>query len=224
LNTSAKRTYGQYCALAMALDVIGERWTLLIVRELLVRPRRYAELLHELPGIGTNLLAERLRFMVEAGLVAMVNPADRRSGYELTERGESLREPVLALARWGLEVMTEQAHAGYISPGWALLGVQALLDDSRAPAKEDDYMFVVDEEIFTISVRAGHAVARDGAVAAPSMTITTDASTLIDIGARRLNPMAALIAGKLTVATDDPETILRCLHLMGLSDAASSMA
>jgi DNA-binding HxlR family transcriptional regulator len=66
---TSRRSYNQYCGLAAALDVLGERWTLLIIRELLVRPRRYRDLLADLPGIGTNLLAERLKFLVDEGLV-----------------------------------------------------------------------------------------------------------------------------------------------------------
>src|SRR5688572_32363812 len=95
-----RRNYGQYCGLASALDVVGERWTLLIIRELLLGPRRYGELLAELPGIGTNLLAERLKSLVEMGV--LTKPVSRDQGYELTELGRQLREPVLMLARWGM--------------------------------------------------------------------------------------------------------------------------
>src|SRR6266480_2109730 len=89
-----RRNYGQYCGLASALDVLGERWTLLIVRELLIRPRRYRDLLADLPGIGTNLLAERLKFLVDMGLVRQrgLGGASKRQMYELTETGEERSE------------------------------------------------------------------------------------------------------------------------------------
>ena len=97
-----KRSYGQYCAVARALDLIGERWTLLLVRELLLGPRRYTDLLRGLPGIGTNLLADRLRELESAGLVARrtLPPPASSSVYELTPLGEGLRATVLELGRW----------------------------------------------------------------------------------------------------------------------------
>src|SRR5207248_3976431 len=90
------RSYRQYCGLARGLDVIGDRWILLIVRELLNGPRRYNELLDGLPGIATNLLADRLRDLVDTGVL------ERREGqtYALTEWGEGLRDVVFALGRW----------------------------------------------------------------------------------------------------------------------------
>jgi DNA-binding HxlR family transcriptional regulator len=221
LTTSSKRTYDQYCALAVALDVIGERWTLLVVRELLIRPRRYAELLQALPGIGTNLLAERLRFLAESKIIRMVHPGDRRSGYELMERGEALREPVMALARWGMDTMADHARYGHVNSGWSVLGVQSLIDDSRASATPEDYVFHVDDEVFTISVRDGHAKVVPDAVPNAAMTVITDAATLSDIGSRKLDPIAALLADRLAV-TGDPEAMPRCLRLLGLYDQRGS--
>ena len=90
-GTGARRTYNQYCGLASALDVLGERWTLLIIRELLMGPRRYTDLLADLPGVGTNLLAERLKTLVERGLVEQIHPAGggARMSYALTWRKNS---------------------------------------------------------------------------------------------------------------------------------------
>src|SRR5918996_4677686 len=98
-----KRRYDQYCALARALDVVGERWTLLLVRELLLGPRRYTDLLGGLPGIGTNLLADRLRYLEQVGLVRrrVLPPPAGSTVYELTELGRELEPTVFALGRWG---------------------------------------------------------------------------------------------------------------------------
>ena len=104
-GTGTRRHYNQYCGLASALDVVGERWTLLIVRELLMGPRRYMDMLSDLPGIGTNLLAERLKSLVELGVVRQIPQpgGGSRMAYELTQVGEDLRPIVLGLARWGME-------------------------------------------------------------------------------------------------------------------------
>src|SRR5256885_16027747 len=99
------RSYRQYCSLAKALDVVGDRWTLLIVRELLLRgPSRYTDLRDGLPGIATNLLAERLRDLEEAGLVSreQAPPPVATALFRLTPRGEDVRPTVPELARWGV--------------------------------------------------------------------------------------------------------------------------
>src|SRR2546427_742794 len=89
---STKRSYDQWCAVARSLDIVGERWTMLIVRDLLVGPKRYTDLLTGLPGIGTNLLAQRLRELEANGLVerADLPPPAAATVYRLTERGEAL--------------------------------------------------------------------------------------------------------------------------------------
>jgi DNA-binding HxlR family transcriptional regulator len=98
-----KRRYRERSGLAAALDVVGERWTLLIVRELITAPRRYGELLDALPRIGTNLLANRLRDLEAAGVVGRVLAPAPQSAvvYELTDRGLALRPIVDALQAWG---------------------------------------------------------------------------------------------------------------------------
>lgn len=98
-----KRRYRERTGLAAALDIVGERWTLLLVRELLCAPRRYGELLEALPGIGTNLLVNRLRDLEAAGVLSRVLAASPRSAvvYELTDRGHALRPAVEALEAWG---------------------------------------------------------------------------------------------------------------------------
>src|SRR5215211_7019577 len=100
-----RRSYAQYCGLAKALDVVGERWTLLIVRNLLLGPLRYSDLLRGLPGITTNLLAKRLREMEAAGLLERVRTASAgdASGqaYRLTPLGLALEPAIHALGRWG---------------------------------------------------------------------------------------------------------------------------
>src|SRR2546427_12402137 len=100
---STKRSYDQWCAVARSLDVVGERWTLLIVRDLLVGPKRYKDLLIGLPGIGTNLLADRLRELEGAGILrrTVLPPPAGSTVYELTSSGQALEPVILALGRWG---------------------------------------------------------------------------------------------------------------------------
>src|SRR6266480_4402142 len=104
------RSYGQYCSVAKALDLIGDRWTLLIVRELLLRGAcRYTDLRHGLPGIATNLLADRLRDLEENGIVRREDapPPVASTVFRLTPRGEQLRPALVELGRWGAPLMAE---------------------------------------------------------------------------------------------------------------------
>src|SRR5438270_4362488 len=123
-----KRSYGQFEGLANALDAIGERWTLLLVRELLLGPRRYKDLLEGLPGIGTNLLARRLKELQGAGVIEKRTlPAPAGSSvYELTERGRGLEPALVALAGWGLVAMEEPSRTDVLRPAWAVLAFRSM--------------------------------------------------------------------------------------------------
>jgi DNA-binding HxlR family transcriptional regulator len=131
----AVRSYGQLCAVAKALDVVGDRWTLLIVRELELRgPSRYTDIRDGLPGIATNLLAERLRDLEEAGVVAREEapPPVATTLYRLTARGEELRAALTALGRWGLPLVAEAAGDEAFRGHWLAWPAQELLTD-RTP-------------------------------------------------------------------------------------------
>src|SRR5919206_4447822 len=127
------RTYGQYCGIAKALDVVGDRWTLLIVRELLIRgASRYTDLRNGLPGIATNLLADRLRELDEAGVVRSdaAPPPVATTLYELTERGRAL-EPVLnALGGWGAALLTEAPDDDAFCSHWLAFPLERHLRDA----------------------------------------------------------------------------------------------
>src|SRR5947209_6790027 len=117
----SKRSYNQYCAVARALDVIGERWTLLIVRELLTGPKRFKDLLEGLCGIGTNLLAARLKDLEGQGVVwrTSLPPPAGSKVYELTELGRSLEPVVVALSRWGLKLLDAPSEEEDLKAAWA---------------------------------------------------------------------------------------------------------
>lgn len=215
--TSSKRTYNQYCGLATALDLLGERWTLLIIRELLIRPRRYGDLLADLPGIGTNLLAERLKFLVDEGLVRQRNlgGGSKRHTYELTEAGEGLRPAVLGLARWGMDFVGDLSAEAMVRPAWAFLAVEAMLDPEQVSSENEQYEFRVDDQVFHIDVRDGTASAGAGPADKAAMTAITDAATFVQIGGERLSPFAAMVSGAL-VLEGDIDVVLRCCALLGL--------
>jgi DNA-binding HxlR family transcriptional regulator len=130
-KSKSPRTYGQFCALARSLDIVGERWTLLIVRELLPGPMRYSELKSSLEGIATNLLAERLRSLEANGIVER-RLADGSVAYALTPWGEGLREPMEALGRWGAPLLATGRGDDAFQPRWLTLALPALLRGATA--------------------------------------------------------------------------------------------
>ncbi|QIS17442.1 winged helix-turn-helix transcriptional regulator [Nocardia terpenica] len=123
------RSYGQYCGLARSLEVVGDRWNLLIVRQLLIAPARYRDLIDGLPGIATNLLADRLRDLEAAGVVERrLTGAGSVVEYALTPWGAELRQPIESLIRWSTPLMLRGPDGDSFRPEWLALAVPALLD------------------------------------------------------------------------------------------------
>ncbi|WP_017588560.1 winged helix-turn-helix transcriptional regulator [Nocardiopsis ganjiahuensis] len=214
-----KRDYGQFCGLAAGLDIVGERWTLLIVRQLLIGPARFNELLHDLPGLAPNLLSTRLRSMAENGLVsASPAPGDARGKvYELTEEGLGLREPVLALARWGLgQLSKREVGAGAVRAGWGFLAIQAMAIPELVPQVSEQYEFRIDDEVFGVRVGGGKAEFVRGPVTPPDLTIHSSAETFVRVGTRILTPFEALATGDMRVE-GSAEAVQRCSRMLGLS-------
>lgn len=160
------RSYGQLCGLALALDVIGDRWSLLIIRELLVRPdgARYTDLRDGLPGIATNLLADRLRDLEAAGVVHREQPRPpvATQVFRLTELGEGLRTAVEALAVWGGEQVPAASGDGDFRSRWLIIPIEAMLLDGAPSAPEMIMEVVTGDEPVIIEIGAGEVRARTG--------------------------------------------------------------
>ncbi len=156
------RSYRQYCGLARALDVVGERWTLLLVRELLHGPRGYNQLLEGLPGIATNLLADRLRKLTGVGVLGRRN--DGR--YELTPWGEDLREAVYALGRWAGPLMAQPRGTDHFQIHW-LHHMVAARFDGHDPDRVDLTVEMAVEDVFTLVSRQGRVRLEPGRLPQP---------------------------------------------------------
>lgn len=162
------RSYAQYCGLARALDVVGERWSLLIVRELLDGPRRYNELLRGLPGIATNLLAERLRSLEADGVIHRRDD-DR---YALTRWGEGLHEAIYAFGRWAGPLMARPRGEDHFRPNWIRHMVVARFEGIDPLRKELSVELRFDDEppVTLISAR-GQVHLAQGATTNPDVTL-----------------------------------------------------
>ncbi len=162
--TGSTRTYGQKCGLAASLDLLGERWTLLIVRELARGPKRFGDLLGGLNGIGTNLLSTRLKTLEAAGVVKAVTlPAPAEvPAYDLGERGRSLLPILEELALWGFELLDTDLEGVKTRAAWAAMTMEANMKRSDAVPPDGIYEFKVGEESFWLRVADGASVLRDG--------------------------------------------------------------
>jgi DNA-binding HxlR family transcriptional regulator len=190
---STRRSYHQNCPIAKGLDVLGERWTLLILRELIGGARRYADLRAALPGIATNLLADRLRELEVAGLVQRSDlpPPVARTVYSLTEVGWVKVLPVIrAVATFGLDLLEPSEDAITELNGF-LAGVLLGFDDPAAVSVDATYRVDIDDRRFEFAVREGWLGVPHGA---PAVTVTASAADLITsrLGATASQRKAAL--------------------------------
>jgi DNA-binding HxlR family transcriptional regulator len=167
------RSYGQYCAVAKALDVVGDRWTLLIVRELTEGPRRFTDLQKGLPGIATNLLTERLRDLEAADLLwrESAPPPVATTLYHLTASGQEL-EPVLrALGRWGVRYMAEPRGDEAFRSHWLSFPATEFLRDSDPTGPPLAIQVRTGEEPMVIDVVDGEIITRAGSVDSPDLEL-----------------------------------------------------
>lgn len=187
------RTYGQHCALARALDRVGDRWTLLIVRELLLGPARFTELQHGLPGIATNLLTQRLRDLEDHGVVRRTpaDPSTGAAGYELTEIGRQLEAPVFALVRWGRHWMLRGGEGDHFRAPWLLLALRALTETARPPLPALTAAVHTGGATLGLHSSEDRVVVREGRPARADLTIAGEPDALLGLFAGALTPERA---------------------------------
>jgi DNA-binding HxlR family transcriptional regulator len=191
---TGRRNYNQDCPIANGLDVLGERWTLLILRELVGGPRRYSDLRAQLPGIATNLLAQRLDELEQAGVVERTElpPPIARTVYTLSDHGWRLVLPILgAVARFGLETMRFSTEGSRSPLNGFLVGVLLGFDPVGAVGVEATYRAQIDGRSFDFAVTEGRLA---GARHEPDVIMTASATDLVTA---RLSPTAAQRLGAL---------------------------
>lgn len=198
------RSYDQYCALARALDHVGHRWTLLIVRELLLGPKRFTDLQNGLPGIANNLLADRLRHLRADGLVRQreLPPPAASTVYELTDAGRELRDVVDALIRWGGRWMLSGPGEDRFRTEWLTLALDALGVATRMNT-DTIIQLTVDGETIHLTAVDGHLATQDTTEQPPDLCVTADPPTILGLAAGALPPSRAL--EQATILPDTPE-------------------
>lgn len=192
------RSYGHYCSVAKALDVVGDRWSLLIVRELLLRePCRYTDLQRGLPGIATNLLADRLRELEDAGILAHEHapPPTASTLYRLTPWGRELEAVLVALGRWGTPLMSGSADGLAFRSRWLELPVRLLLGDSEPSAPAITIEVHAGDEPMTIEAGGGVVRARPGSAEHPRLVLSGAPQLVVGVLAGRLELEEACARG-----------------------------
>ena len=196
----AEHRYQQYCALARALDIAGDRWTRLIVRELGPGPRRFTDLIDGLPGISRNLLTERLRGLERDRVIARrdLPPPAARQVYELTDDGRDLAAAMGPLISWGARRIGEPQPGEAFHPRWPAMAMAALADREAAKGVAETYQYVVGETEFHFVIDDGSVELHDGRTSDPAVVVTTDEETWAAVVSGSVKTDAAVSAGSLT--------------------------
>jgi DNA-binding HxlR family transcriptional regulator len=203
IHMPARRSYGQGCGTAYALDLIGDRWALLVVRELVLGPKRFTDLREGLPGIGPNVLSQRLKELEEAGVLRRhtLPPPAASTVYELTEWGSELDDIVIRLARWGAR-SPDLPREVEMHPEWVVLGMRAIYDPDDDPAPTVyEFRFGGDEVFWARTEDHSLSVGR-GAASEPDAVLSLSAESLARLLRDGLSPAAALRSGAVKLKGD----------------------
>ena len=202
--------YAQFCPLARAAEIVGERWTLLILRELLIGPKRFSDLQAPLAGVSSSVLADRLGKLTQRGVVRRreLPPPAAASVYELTESGQGLLPAILELARWGARQLGVPEPGDHIEPAWLKLGMLTIARRSPAPARTFRVTAVVGDREASVRVRGGPAgtvvLDEDGEAEA---TLRADLITLLAVASGWMGIEQAVASGTLSVG-GDPDAMI----------------
>jgi DNA-binding HxlR family transcriptional regulator len=176
---ATKRTYGDRCGIARALDVVGERWGLLVVRELLLGPKRFTDLRSGLPGLSPDVLSQRLRELEQAGLLRrrkLAPPAGSRV-YELTERGLALEPILVELGRWGSQTPVPEGEAAFSADSF-VIALRSLFDPGAAAGVDVTVELRLGEDGFRSRVADGRLEIARGSAERPDAVVESAPGTL----------------------------------------------
>jgi DNA-binding HxlR family transcriptional regulator len=205
-----RKRYDQYCPVCHALGLVGERWALLVVRELLHGPKRYTDLLEGMPGVGTNILAARLRELEAAGVVQKrrLPPPAASTVYELTEYGRQLEEPLYALARWGARTLGPPGKGDELAQDWGLDAFAALLDREAARGVTETYGVQLVDGKLQVALEA---------VDDPDLDAELSMETLYSLASGGLDPREAVDQGLVLLTVGKPEALERFFSIFSFA-------
>ena len=206
-----QKTYNQYCPVAHALDLIGDRWAVLIVRNLFTGPKRFSDLQRGLPGLSTNILTVRLKALEECGLIQTryLPPPAASSVYELTEYGLGLEEVLVALARWGGQSLGEPQPGQIISEESVMLLAYQFIKVSVSAEHAAVYVVEIDDELYhgrvAVQVQGGEFTVQQEIPPAFNLKLHANLSTIKSIATGQITFKRAYADGGVTVEGSEDE-------------------
>lgn len=219
------RSYNQFCALAFALDAIGDRWTLLIVRELLAGPRRFTDLMDGMPSISTNLLSERLKELEHLGMLRrrVLPPPAGSTVYLLTPFGQALEQAVLELGKWGSRLLPPSLEGLFLpSIGATTLAIKAFFHPDQAQGVHETYELHFEDDVLQVQVNDGTLHLQSGEALKADVIIHTPIQVFMGLFSGQLPPDHALAAGLIQVE-GDPQALQRFLSISSVLQAQGSV-
>jgi DNA-binding HxlR family transcriptional regulator len=212
------RSYNQYCGLAYALDIVGERWTILIIRELMAGPRRFKDLMTGLPDISTNLLTERLKHLELQGVLCrrVLPPPAGSTVYELTSLGSALEKTLLELGKWGSQFVPASPKGVALLPvGSYALTLKTFFRAELAQGVNETYELHIDNEVLQVQIQEGEIRVRQGETRKADAVFRTDMLSYLRLLQRQLQPEEAISTGLVRVE-GAPAALSRFINLCGL--------
>jgi len=218
---ATKRTYDDGCAAAHALDLVGERWALLVVRELLLGPKRFTDLRAGLPHASPNVLSDRLRGLEEVGIVRRrrLPPPAASKIYELTAWGEELEPVIIRLGRWGARSPSKPADAP-LGVDSLILSLRTMFDPVAAGDLEATYELIMGEDRFAAEVSEGDFEVERGNAEQPDAIVEADSNTLAELIYQGRPLSEALRSGAVEIEGDEA-AVERFLELFPLPEPAA---
>jgi len=201
------KSYNQYCGLAYALDIIGERWTLLIIRELIAGPRRFTDLVAGLPGISTNLLSERLKGLEQQGVLSRraLPPPAGSTVYALTPLGQALEQTLLELGKWGSQFVPQSAEgATLLNVGSYALTLKTFFRPEQAQGVNETYELHIDNEVLQVQIKEGEIHVQQGEALDADMILYADMPTYLALLQRQINPDEAVSKRLIRIEGESP--------------------
>jgi DNA-binding HxlR family transcriptional regulator/putative sterol carrier protein len=219
------RSYNQYCGLAYALDIVGERWTLLIIRELVAGPRRFKDLMDGLPDISTNLLSERLKALEQQGVLCrrVLPPPAGSTVYELTPVGQGLEQTMLELGKWGSQFVPPTCEgATVLHLGSYALTHKTFFRPELARGINETYELHIDNEVLQVQIQEGEIHVQQGEALKADLVLHSDMPAYLDLFAGKIQPDEAISKGLICIE-GDPGALRRLLAICGLQDPMPSL-
>jgi DNA-binding HxlR family transcriptional regulator/putative sterol carrier protein len=220
------RSYNQYCGLAYALDMVGERWTLLIVRELIAGPRRFKDLMNGLPGVSTNLLAERLKGLEQQGMIRRrtLPPPAGSAVYELTAIGKALEKTLLELGKWGSQFIPPSIEGvSVLHLSSYALTLKTFFRPELAQGVDETYELHIGDEVLQAQIKAGAIHVQQGQPWKADLVLRSDIQSFLAVFSGQIQPAEAIASGQILIE-GDPGALSRWVKICGVPSAGEGGA